>query len=124
VLIDEQDVAMLCDFGIALGPQQRGDQQGHYFGTPSFMPPEQYDDPSAVTAQADLFGLGVTLFVALTGHSGMALLVAHLRPEVLAGLPANIRPVVDRATSVRVEDRYASAWEMALEIADALESTR
>jgi hypothetical protein len=60
--------------------------------------------------------------VALTGHSGMALLVAHLRSDVLAGLPDSIRSVVDRATSLRVEDRYATAWEMSLEIADALES--
>ncbi|MEQ1504000.1 MAG: serine/threonine-protein kinase [Myxococcota bacterium] len=121
VLLDEDDVAMLCDFGIALAPQRRATMVGDRMGTPSFMPPEQYADPRAVTPQADLFGTGVTLFVGLTGQTGMVLLVDHLRIEALASLPPSISAIVDRSTSLKVEDRYKTAWEMSLDVADVLE---
>lgn len=119
VLIDDQEVAMLCDFGIALAPT--GKTPIDLRGTPAFLPPEQYVDPTSVGPQTDLFGLGVTLFVALTGQSGMALWVAYLRPGALAALPAWLSPVVDRATRPIASERYASAWEMALALGDALE---
>lgn len=122
VLIDANDGAMLCDFGIALAPERRLTQLGDQMGTPSFMPPEQYEDPRAVTPQADLFGVGVTLFVALTGHTGMLLLVDHLREPALAALPADLRRIVDLATRLRVEERYATAWDMSLDVADALDA--
>jgi serine/threonine protein kinase len=121
ILFDEHDIAMLCDFGIALAPERRATILGDRMGTPSFMPPEQYTDPSSVTATADLFGVGVTLFVGLTGQTGMVLLVDHLREEALAGLPSSLRDIVDRATRTRPEERYSSAWLMALDLADVLE---
>jgi serine/threonine protein kinase len=123
VLLDENDVAMLCDFGIALSPTRRATMAGDRMGTPSFMPPEQYENPASVTPQADLFGLGVTLFVGLTGRTGVVLLVDHLRTDALAALPEPVRPIIDRATSLRIQDRYRTALEMSLALADALEQT-
>jgi serine/threonine protein kinase len=122
ILVDDDDVAMLCDLGIARAPSRRATMVGDRMGTPSFMPPEQYDDPSSVTVTADLFGLGVTMFVGLTGQTGMVLLVEHLRPKALAALPQAVRSIVDRATRSRPEERYQSAWAMSLDVADALES--
>jgi len=121
ILLDDQDVAMLCDFGIALSPTRRATMVGDRMGTPSFMPPEQYTDPDKVTPQADLYGLGVTLFTALTGQTGMMLLVDHLRHDALAHMNPAIAAIVDKATSVKVGDRYASAMELSLAIADVLE---
>jgi eukaryotic-like serine/threonine-protein kinase len=121
VLVDEQNVAMLCDFGIAQSPFRRATMSGDRMGTPSFMPPEQFENPGSVTPQADLFGAGVTLFVGLTGQTGMMLLVDHLRKSALDALPEAIRPIVDRATSLRVEDRYPTAWEMSLDVGDVLD---
>ncbi len=121
VLVDHDDVALLCDFGISMTPRRRSTLLGDRMGTPSFMPPEQYADPASVTLQADLYGLGVTLFTALTGQTGMVLLVEHLRPAALASLPIAIARIVDRATDVRATNRYTSALEMALDVADVLE---
>jgi serine/threonine protein kinase len=121
ILLGEHDIAMLCDFGIALSPKRRATMIGDRMGTPSFMPPEQYADPSRVTPQADLFGAGVTLFVGLTGKPGMVLLVDHLRKEALAALPPSISRIVDQATSLRMEHRYQTAWEMSMALADVLE---
>jgi eukaryotic-like serine/threonine-protein kinase len=121
ILLDQDDVAMLCDFGIALSPTRRATMVGDRIGTPSFMPPEQYTDPEKVTPQADLYGLGVTLFTALTGQTGMMLLVDHLRRDALSAMPPRIAAIVDRATSVKAIDRYANAWDLSLDIADVLE---
>lgn len=121
VLLDEHDVAMLCDFGISLAPDRRGTMVGDQMGTPSFMAPEQYADPGSVTPAADLFGTGVTLFVGLTGQTGMVLLVDHLRSDALAALPPKVAAIVDRATSLRVENRYKTAWEMSLDVADLID---
>jgi serine/threonine-protein kinase len=123
VLVDEDNVALLCDFGIALAPERRATIVGDRMGTPSFMPPEQYADPRSVTPQADLFGAGVTLYVGLTGQTGMMLLVEEMREQALAALPEHIAPIVDKATSLRVEDRYQTAWEMSLDLADVLEES-
>lgn len=118
VLLDDSDVALLADFGIAKDPQRRSTQIGAHMGTPSFMAPEQYDDPRIATPSSDLFALGSTLFVGLTCRSGMILLVDHLRTPALSALPDPIRPVIDRATSPREEDRYRSAEAMADALAE------
>jgi serine/threonine-protein kinase len=117
VLLDEHDVALLCDFGIA---HRRSTGTPGSFGTPEFVPPEQFVDPDRVGPPADVFGAGVTLFVGLTGHSGMTLLVDHLRAEALAALPSPLARIVDRSTALQLQDRYASAYEMAMELADLL----
>lgn len=122
ILIGDDDVAMLCDLGIALTPDRRATIVGDRMGTPSFMPPEQYDDPASVDATADLFGLGVTMFLCLTGQTGMVLLVEHLRGKALGTLPPSVRGIVDRATRTRPEQRYPTAWAMSLDVGDALEA--
>ncbi len=113
VLLDASDVAILADFGIAKDPDHRSTQIGTVMGTPSFMAPEQYEDPRIATPASDLFALGTTLFVGLTCRSGMILLVEHLRGEALAALPLDIRRILERATSPREGDRYRCAEEMA-----------
>jgi serine/threonine-protein kinase len=123
ILLGEHDIAMLCDFGIALSPKRRATLIGDRMGTPSFMPPEQYADPSQVTPQADLFGAGVTMFVGLTGKPGMVLLVDHLRKEALAALSPSISRIVDKATSLKMERRYQTAWDMSMALADVLDES-
>jgi serine/threonine protein kinase len=118
ILLGEDGVAVLCDFGIALAPERRTTLVGDRMGTPSFMPPEQYMDAASVTASADLFGLGVTLYVCWTGQPGMLLLIEHLRARSLAAVPPGLREVIDRATRTDPKQRYASAWDMALDLAD------
>ena len=94
-------------------------------GTPMYISPEQYLDPSAVDARADLFSLGIVMFELLTaewpyewenkrdllskvmkGHIERS--PASRNPEVPAWLDA----IVAKALAHQREDRFESALEM------------
>ena len=61
---------MLIDFGIAKSSQaQTQTQSGLFFGTPTYMAPEQIKSSSLVTPQSDLYSLGIILFECLTGKT-------------------------------------------------------
>ncbi|NYD47546.1 hypothetical protein BJY14_003529 [Actinomadura luteofluorescens] len=55
----------ICDFGIARLPETTAITVRGVSGTPEYMAPEQ--SPGAIDARADMYALGRTLFVLLTG---------------------------------------------------------
>jgi len=58
----------LLDLGVALSPRSPAASRELHAGTPSYINPEQWQDPpAAADAGSDLFALGVTLYQALTG---------------------------------------------------------
>ena len=60
--------AKVLDFGLALHPRRQMTEPGTLLGTVGYMAPEQASDPSGVDARADLFSLGATMFLAVTGR--------------------------------------------------------
>jgi tetratricopeptide (TPR) repeat protein len=69
VLIDEEDRPQITDFGLAkrLGDESELTLSGRAIGSPSFMPPEQAGSHDKVSRRSDVYGLGGTLYYALTG---------------------------------------------------------
>ena len=57
----------LMDFGVAHLESSSMTAQGHFFGSPSYMAPEQVSG-GQVLASADLFSLGVVAYEMVTGH--------------------------------------------------------
>lgn len=57
----------LMDFGVAHLESSAMTAQGHFFGSPSYMAPEQVSG-GQVAAGADLFSLGVVAYEMITGH--------------------------------------------------------
>jgi serine/threonine-protein kinase len=109
-------------FGVA-----EGTEDGTIMGTPRFMSPEQADgDTGSIDPRTDVFGLGATLYFAMTRRApfdapaiGDALEAARLcrfkdpssvNPGV--ALPTDLCTVVRRAMSARSEDRYSSIRAM------------
>lgn len=62
----------LLDFGVCASERAPADEKqrevGRVFGTPSYVSPEQAAGDPDVDARADVFGLGVVMFEAITGR--------------------------------------------------------
>jgi serine/threonine-protein kinase len=118
----------VLDFGIARlldASANQATQTGAMLGTPAFMAPEQARGNSAeVDAQTDLWAVGATLFVLITGrlvHDGRTaselLINAATRPSpslgsVAPGVPEQLIHLVDRALMFDKKARWSSASEM------------
>lgn len=71
ILVDRRGRAYLTDFGIAadLRARRRGEGEGVLAGTPDLMAPEQARGRvDRIDARTDVYGLGATLYVLLTGQ--------------------------------------------------------
>jgi WD40 repeat protein len=62
--------ARIMDFGLVRMTELPGGltQEGIVAGTPEYMSPEQVRTPERIDARTDVYGLGVTLYEALTGE--------------------------------------------------------
>ncbi len=120
----------ILDFGVALvldlveSPEARLTRTGTILGSPRYMPFELARGATEVDPRSDLFGVGATLYHALTGHAPftgkaigevMVKIMRHEIPPLAAerdDLPPALVAVVDRALAHLPEARYASAAEM------------
>ncbi len=132
VLIGSEGTVKITDFGIARTLTEEGlTMDGRVLGTTDYVSPEQaLGQP--VTVQSDLYSLGIVLYEMLTGEvpfSGetpVAVAMRHVReqvPDVQARrgeVSAATAAVVERATAINLEARYASAAAMIADLEEAL----
>lgn len=134
MLIHEDGRLMLSDFGLAkildasAPPTTRRGRPDA--GTPEYMAPEQIE--GRTDARADLYGLGVVLYLLLTGRlpfsgaTSSAVMEGHLYrlPEPPHRYNPAISPAVERvvlrALAKHPDDRYQSASEMGAALLAAL----
>lgn len=124
----------VLDFGIARLVEPDGGSRtrtGAMMGTPGFMAPEQaLGDIQSVDARTDVWSVGATLFKLLSNEmphgaetvSELLMNAVHpARPlrSAADGVPEGVARVVDRALSVRREDRWSSAAAMRAALAGA-----
>jgi eukaryotic-like serine/threonine-protein kinase len=116
----------LLDLGFAKANDQLAlTQKDQMLGTPFYISPEQYLDPTAVDARADLFSLGIVMWEVLVGEFPYAWenkrdLLAKVMHGKLERHPAARRPdvpewldaIVARALAHKKEDRFESAQAM------------
>lgn len=118
------DRILLTDFGIArvmASDHARITGTGDTLGTLAYMSPEQRIDPRGAGPAADLYGVGATLYILVTGRRPFDLAMAALDPAVLDRLPVPLRSVVRRSTAHLPGDRFPSAREMAEAVCEAWE---
>lgn len=115
VLVTPDGQAKLLDFGLARLPgEERLTRTGAQLGTIGYMAPEQARNAHTADARADIFGLGATLFYAITGQVPYTDLPVYasappsaraIRPEIPAGLDA----VLSRMMAADPAHRYPTA---------------
>jgi HEAT repeat protein/tRNA A-37 threonylcarbamoyl transferase component Bud32 len=126
VLIDDDGLVKIVDFGVAAA-QHQGDTQltktGYVIGSPKYMAPEQILGKK-VDERADVYSLGVILYEMLTGeppyHRGdhMAVMYQHVQGkakapiEVNAAIPPGLSEIVMKAMAVDKARRFQSMDEM------------
>jgi serine/threonine-protein kinase len=122
----------IMDFGIAKVPASQLTAAGEFFGTPSYMSPEQAAS-GTVDGRSDLFSLGAVLYLLLTGHrafdaQGVAAIlarVAHQDPplpsRVVPGLPADVDYLLARSLAKNPDDRYPDGNTFAEDLTDVAE---
>ena len=132
VLIDTEGRARVTDFGIARTMDEDGlTADGRVIGTTDYVSPEQaLGEP--VSAQSDVYSVGVVLFEMLTGEvpfsadSPVAVAMCHVRdpmPDVRARRPevsATLAAIIDRATAKDTAERYRSMAELTVDLEAAL----
>lgn len=129
ILIAENGIAKIADFGLAKrATQQSLQQSSRVVGTPYYMSPEQCWNEVA-DARADIYSLGATYFSLLTGEppyvgdTAMAVMFAHCNNPVPdprshdARLPTGCANIIRQAMAKQPADRYktADAMRQALE---------
>lgn len=134
ILIHSDGRLMLSDFGLAKildsGMQPAVSRNHPDAGTPEYMAPEQIE--GRTEARSDLYGLGVVLYLLMTGRlpfngsSSNAVMEAHLYrlPESPRRLNPDVTPalemVVMQALAKRPEDRFTTSSEMGAALMTAL----
>src|SRR5436189_302902 len=123
ILFDANDVAKICDFGIARAPQEDADTPQLY-ATAMYVAPERVEGKGA-SVQSDIYGLGLVLYEGLVGKppftsTNAAVLLrdhvvrqpvppSHVRPS----LPREVDSIVLKALAKKENLRYQKASEFA-----------
>ncbi len=93
-------------------------------GTPAYMAPEQATNAAGVDHRADIYALGCTLYVLLTGRppfdgaSAMEVITKHrtepvIRPEVIVKrIPPALSEITLKMVAKKPADRYANMGEV------------
>ena len=133
ILLDVKGRVKIADFGIAgvargtengamtpksdlpkddLASDQENEkltETGQILGTPSYMAPEQLDDPNRVDHRADIYSLGVVFYELLTGELPKGDFPV---PSEKTPVGAEVDEIVQKALQRERDKRYQSAADM------------
>jgi hypothetical protein len=133
ILIRTDGVAKLADLGLVKRAEAESNltRTGRGLGTPHFMAPEQFRNAKGVDARCDVYSLGATLYMMLTGHlpfqargtfeTWTRKMKGQLDPprRLVPELSAHVEAAVLRAVSPNPQHRQASCEQFADELRGA-----
>ena len=132
VMITKDGVVKLADLGLAraLSDKEAAEAEaGRAFGTPFYISPEQIRGKVDIGPQADIYGLGATLYHMVTGSvpfkgkSPSEVMHRHLKEPLVApdhlnpGLSSGLAQVIEMMMAKDPADRYRNAEELLEDLA-------
>lgn len=137
ILLTKEGKPCITDFGLSMREESRHLHHDEVCGAPAYMAPEQVRGEShRITAQTDLWSLGVILYEMLCGTTPF---VAKTRAELAAEIkekdplplhnhvreiPAELERVCMKCLAKRMSDRYSRTGDLVNDLREWLESTR
>ena len=112
ILLDLAGNIRVTDFGLA---KLTGDgnkaltEPGALMGTPRYMSPEQFENPSGVDYRTDIYAVGVLLYEMLTGELPLG---KFDPPSGTKGIDSRLDPVVLKALEKDPEKRFQRITEL------------
>lgn len=123
IMIDENGVAKVADFGIARLQDTQNTMTQFALGSVHYISPEQAKG-EPVDARTDIYSLGIVMYEMLTGQlpfegdSAVSVAVAHISSipamprELNPDIPPELEAITMRAMDPDLNERYASAAEL------------
>ena len=127
IMVLDNDIVKIADFGVALLPSGSYTVAGTAFGSPKYMSPEQVAGQKA-DGRSDIFSLGAVLYEMLSGHppftgddlNAILYQVLNSAPPLPSSydprLPQGFDRIVARAMAKNPDKRYQNAAEMAADL--------
>ncbi|MCH9614301.1 MAG: Serine/threonine-protein kinase PknD [Chlamydiia bacterium] len=118
ILIAEDGQVKVIDFGISQlinqGSALKGGP-GQLIGTPSYMSPEQKQDPKSVTFATDIYALGVITYELILGRLSYGTIQ-------LALLPKGMQRIIKKCLEPSLDDRYQDIVDFITDVSNYLKS--
>lgn len=118
ILITEDAQVKVIDFGIALLHEEvkkAAKKSSRIIGTPTYMSPEQKENPSAVSFASDIYALGIIAYELFIGKLSFG--VIHL-----SQVPKELRAILEKALAISITERYSNVLQFISDLSAYLKS--
>ncbi len=116
ILMTEDGEVKVIDFGIArLHDEIKRGKSSKIIGTPTYMSPEQKEDPSSISFASDIYALGIIAYELFIGKLSFG--VIHL-----SQVPKGLRLILEKALAVSIEERYSNVMQFISDLSNYLKS--
>ncbi len=115
ILIAEDGEVKVIDFGIAQLHEDEPRKTHQIMGTPSYMSPEQKENPANASFSSDIFSLGIIAYELILGKLSYGMINLSL-------LPAGLQRILGKALAVSPEERYRDIVAFITDLTDYYKS--
>lgn len=118
ILIDEEGLVKVIDFGIAQLHEEKNSlpaEDESFMGTPTYMSPEQKENPQNVTFSSDIYSLAIITYELVLGKLSYGVLNLSL-------LPKGLRKIVEKSLAISPSERYQDIVDFISDLTQYLRS--